>query len=60
METAFDRAGRRGNRPIEDHHLLEGVTAISDCIGVWLVIDAGASLVELRRSAAALRRSMGR
>jgi ATP-dependent Clp protease ATP-binding subunit ClpC len=56
MEIAFDRAGRRGNRPVEDHHLLEGVTAIRDCVGVWLVVEAGASLVELRRSAAALRR----
>ena len=60
IEIAFDRAGRRGNRAVEDHHLLEGVTAISDSVGVWLVIDAGASLDELRRSAAALRRSTGR
>lgn len=57
MEIAFDRGGRRGTGPVEDHHLLEGVTAINDSIGVWLVIDSGASLVELRRSAAALRRS---
>ena len=57
MEIAFNRAGRRGSRPVEDHHLLEGVTAITDCVGVWLVIEAGTSLVELRRSAAALRRS---
>jgi hypothetical protein len=53
-EIAFNRAGRRGNRPVEDHHLLEGVAAITDCVGVWLVIEAGASLVELRRAAAAL------
>jgi hypothetical protein len=59
MEIAFDRAGRRGKRPVEDHHLLEGVTAIKDCVGVWLLIDAGVSVVELRRAAAALGRSSG-
>jgi hypothetical protein len=57
MEIAFDRAGRRGKRPVEDHHLLEGVTAIRDSVAVSLLIDAGVSVVELRRSAAALRRS---
>jgi Clp amino terminal domain, pathogenicity island component len=56
MEIAFERARRRGNRPVEDHHLLEGVTAISDCVGVWLLIDAGVSVVELGRAAAALGR----
>jgi hypothetical protein len=59
IEIAFDRAGRRGNRPVEDHHLLEGVTSISDSVGVWLVTEAGASAVGLRGAAAALRRSGG-
>ena len=56
IEIAFDRAGRRSSRPVEDHHLLECVTAIKDCVAVWLLIDAGVSVVELQRAAAALGR----
>ncbi len=47
---AFDRARPRGTTAIDDRLLLDGILAIDDGLGVWLVTEAGLSIKELRRA----------
>jgi hypothetical protein len=51
IEFAFGRVPRGGQGLVDDRHLLEGVLAIEDGLGAWLVTEAGCSVVELRRAA---------
>jgi hypothetical protein len=51
IEFAFGRVPKGGQGLVDDRHLLEGVLAIEDGLGAWLVTEAGCSVVELRRAA---------
>ncbi|HEX5825293.1 MAG TPA: Clp protease N-terminal domain-containing protein [Candidatus Limnocylindrales bacterium] len=51
IEFAFGRVRRGGEGLVDDRHLLEGVLAIEDGLGAWLVTEAGCSVVDLRRAA---------
>jgi hypothetical protein len=51
IEFALSRVAKGGQGLVDDRHLLEGVLAIEDGLGAWLVTEAGCSVVELRRAA---------